>query len=452
MPRSPLSAAALLPLLLALATSGSQVASADDGDLDPDFGTSGRALAGLGFAQAVLARADGSLRLGISRFGQVAFLALEPDGHLDTSFGEGGIRTVVPDPNSESSNPVAIFERPDGRLLMVADVRGSERAALIQVTAEGELDESFGPGGVHEVRYAAGDWTSVKAAVLLGNGKILVAGNCLDCGPSVSSDTMLARFGENGLIDTTFGDNGWVFFDAYEGGTDYDYATAVAFDTNGKILIAGAAGQNAGRHPYVARRLANGGVDILFGGGDGLLTLSSMSSTLATSLAVDPVSKRILVATGGASFPSVLAQQAVVRVTASGNLDDEFGDGGFVPLDFEDGSTIRQIRLQSDRKIVGVGSVDALGDQQEGFLLVRLLPGGTLDSSFDGNGRKHVEFDLQPNARDYAVAMTLSGGRLVAVGTAMDGPAGNVAVVRTSNALIFTDGFERGSSNSWNGN
>ena len=452
------SGALLVPLLAALfgpvlgPVIGPMPASADDGDLDPDFGTAGRVLPGSGSAGAVLARADGSLRLAIWQLGQVGFLALHPDGSIDTSFGAGGFRTVSPEPQADFYRPSAIFERPDGRLLLITNSSLPYKAVVVQVTADGELDPDFGTDGVRQLIHDGTDSTQVWAAVLQSNGKLLLAGLCSDCGPSISGDTMLTRLDENGAIDTTFGDDGWVVFDAYEGGTEYDQATALAFDANGKILIAGGAGYAEEQRPYVARRLANGDADFLFGGGDGILTLSALAWKKVTSLVVDPVSKRILVATGEWGPPSPTFPAGVARVTASGILDEEFGDGGMVTLDFEEGAVLQEIRLQSDRKIVGVGSVNAVGSQPEGFLLVRLLADGTLDSTFDDNGRKHVEFDLEPAGRDYATAMTLSGGRIVAVGAALIGQAGNLALVRTSNTLVFTDGFERGTTAGWRGN
>ncbi|MBZ0089096.1 MAG: hypothetical protein K8H90_01830, partial [Thermoanaerobaculia bacterium] len=73
--------------------------------------------------------------------------------------------------------------------------------------------------------------------------------------------------------------------------------------------------------------------------------------------------------------------------------------------------------------------------------------------TFDDNGVKRIEFDLVPNAYDAAYAVATMGGRLVAVGLA--GAGGDqeqeMAVVRTQNALIFSDGFERGSTTAWPG-
>jgi hypothetical protein len=79
-----------------------------------------------------------------------------------------------------------------------------------------------------------------------------------------------------------------------------------------------------------------------------------------------------------------------------------------------------------------------------------VLEDGELDDSYDDNGVNRVEFDLVADGVDVARAATLSGGRLVVVGSAervVD--LSDFAVLRIETALIFTDGFERGSAAAW---
>lgn len=121
-------------------------------------------------------------------------------------------------------------------------------------------------------------------------------------------------------------------------------------------------------------------------------------------------------------------------------------------LDLEEGVRLDAVAFQSDGRIVAAGTIDVNGLQEGGFFLARVLAGGTLDASFDGNGVKRVEFDLVPNAPAQGLAMTLSGGRLVAAGLAPGAADGDAfAILRTDNASIFTDGFERGATGAWTG-
>jgi len=455
-PLSPLRSP-LLPCVFALALLaaifGPAAVLASDGDPDLGFGLFGKAVRGAGTAEAVVARADGSLRVAINRSWQVGFMALSENGAIDTTFGDNGVTMIdLPTGNTYGDHAAALFERPDGRLLMVANTTDYTQGALVQVTADGELDAGFGTGGIRLFTHGFDDLRAFAAA-LQSDGKVLVAGMCYDCGPSIGGDTFISRYGTTGALDTTFATSGWVLFDAVEGGTDYDQALALAIDTEGRIVVGGSAGYSPDHLPYVARRLANGGVDTSFAGSDGIRTLTALVQQQVTGLVIDPVSKKILVSTGD---QRVLTSEtcAVARLRDSGSLDTTFSGDGIVPLTLEEGSNLHAIQLQSDGKIVAVGSIDGDLAAVQGFLLVRLLADGTFDPSFDDDGQKRVEFDLDldPSDRDYALTVTLAGGRVVAAGAATEGDAPQIALYRGQSTLVFTDGFERGSAAGWLGN
>jgi hypothetical protein len=86
------------------------------------------------------------------------------------------------------------------------------------------------------------------------------------------------------------------------------------------------------------------------------------------------------------------------------------------------------------------------------LLLAALTLAGNLDASFHSNGVRRVTFGQQPDLSDYAAAMTLSGGRLVAAGPVTVDPETSFGITRTTSTLIFRDGLERGSTGGWNGN
>lgn len=451
LPRRCAVVACVLALALLAAIFDPAAVLASDGDPDFGFGVFGKAVRGQGTARAVVARADGSLRVAINRAWNVGFLALTENGAVDTTFGDNGVTMVdLPTGFTYNDNAEALFERPDGRLLMLANTDDYTQGALVQVTADGELDPDFGTGGIRLFTHGS-DNLRAYAAVLLSDGKVLVAGMCFDCGPTIGGDTFIARYTATGSLDTMFATNGWALFDAVEGGTDYDYATAMAVDGLGRILVGGAAGSSPDDLPYVARRLASGAVDPSFAGSDGIRTLTALAAQHVTDLAVEPASNRAVVSTGERqNLPPETC--AIARLRDTGSLDTTFSGDGIVPLTVEEGSNLHSIQLQSDGKIVAVGSLDPDLSSVEGFLLVRLLANGTLDSTFDDDGRKSVEFDLDSNGQDSAIAMALVGGRVVGVGFAVDGGVNQVALYRGQSALVFSDGFERGTAAGWLGN
>src|SRR5690606_21190425 len=119
---------------------------------------------------------------------------------------------------------------------------------------------------------------------------------------------------------------------------------------------------------------------------------------------------------------------------------------------WDEDSYVLRFALQSDGKLVGVGGIDPVGSGLADVFLIRLGLDGLPDPTFDGNGVRRVPFDLAPGTVDIADAVTFSAGKLVAVGFATEGSgAERWAILRTSNALIFADGFERGSTAGWAG-
>lgn len=68
-----------------------------------------------------------------------------------------------------------------------------------------------------------------------------------------------------------------------------------------------------------------------------------------------------------------------------GTLDETFGIGGKISNNFGGASTVFDAALQSDGKIIVIESATPFGQSSE-FVIVRYLPNGDLDSSFDRVG------------------------------------------------------------------
>src|SRR4029079_12810350 len=93
-----------------------------------------------------------------------------------------------------------------------------------------------------------------------------------------------------------------------------------------------------------------------------------------------------------------------------GSPDTSFSGDGKQTTDFggfDDQATA--VALQADGKIVAVGS-GANGD----FALARYSAGGSLDTSFSGDGKQTTDFGAQDRATGVAVQ---SDGKIVVVGT-----------------------------------
>lgn len=437
------------PLLLAALGLAAPELAADDGDLDGTFADAGQTALGQGYVASVLALRDGRLRIGYWS-ADAGVIALTAQGELETSFGAGGRRTI-PYNQGGTDRLVAVLERLDGRLVVV--LRGEDDSArtpvLARLTVDGDLDTTFSDDGMHELFFSSGWSVLVLAAAIQNDGKIVLAGRCFGCLSAGETDSFVARYLSTGATDTTFGGGtGRIVFDAVEGATDYDYATAVLVDLDGRIVVGGES-QSAGlARPYVARRLANGDPDPDFAGADGIRTLTGAPEQRVTALAYDANARRIVVGTsaGSSGTPDFAG---LARINDSGVPDILFSGDGIVPLLPSGDTYVSQVMVQSDRRIVAVGANDPPGTQVSSFFLARVTTSGALDSTFSNDGYQFLEFDLDVDGRDEARAAALVGGRIVAAGIATDGGIPQVAVLRTQSTLIFKDGFESGTSYGW---
>ena len=102
---------------------------------------------------------------------------------------------------------------------------------------------------------------------------------------------------------------------------------------------------------------------------------------------------------------------------ADGDLDPTFGEGGIVVTDVSGTSNwIRDIKVQSDGKIVVAGSSDG-SDGKAAFILARYNDDGSLDSSF-GSGGKAV---TNAGGLEFAKSLALQpDGKILVAGSAYD--------------------------------
>lgn len=136
--------------------------------------------------------------------------------------------------------------------------------AVVRLNPNGFLDTTFGQDGLVEVDF--GNEDIAFAMALDHSGNIIVTGQT-----SVYTDTLpianmaVARLNEHGVLDTSFGDNGRSIIDM--GG--YELAASVAVDDSGRIVLTGLAAENdfSNSDFGVARLNSDGTPDSTFGAG-----------------------------------------------------------------------------------------------------------------------------------------------------------------------------------------
>ena len=404
----------------------SQVAEAAAGDLDPTFGTAGMVMTDINrstdIAQAVAVQADGKLVVVGQTYKHNDFSGEDfvvtrynTDGTLDNSFGSGGrVRTDFP---GLAAVPSSVVIQPDGKIVVAGGAfplfTFLGNFELVRYNPNGSLDTSFGNGGIVTTNFPEGSYASSVA--LQADGKIIAAGTVFVdfiIGDQSDTDFALARYNQHGTLDASFGNGGLVSTDFF---AMEDDAFSVLIQPDGKIVAVGSANNPATYYDFAAvRYLSNGTIDTTFGVAGKVSTdFGDQNFDRAHSAALQP-DGRIVAAGFAISQNGGVQNFAVARYTSNGLLDTTFSRDGITQIDFGNCcQSAYQVLLQSDGKIITVGYANT-EDSDSDFLLARLNPRGSLDTTFGVGGKVRTSFgDLNGGANG---AILQSDGKIVAVG------------------------------------
>jgi uncharacterized delta-60 repeat protein len=321
--------------------------------------------------------------------------ALATPGDLDPAFGTAGEVAGV--------TALDLVIQPDGSIVTAGP------DAIYRFESDGTPDPSFGGDG-HVV-----SWPSAQAAVLQPSGRIVVAG-------SRGDKVALARYLPDGILDVSFSDDGRASIDL---GTQDDIAFGVGLTSAGQIV---AAVTGTGR-AYVLRYRGNGKLDRTFSG-NGIARAPIKGSGTFRDVLVRPDDK--IVAAGTAKGHLLLA-----RYRPSGKLDPRFGSHGIVIARLGE-FLVSGGALQPNGKIVVVGYCF-----RERWLvcLARFRPRGVIDGSFGGgDGLVTTSLGLSSFGEDVALQ---SDGKIVVVGSLDDQV---YAVIRYDVEGSLDPGFGSGGS------
>jgi uncharacterized delta-60 repeat protein len=337
------------------------------------------------------------------------------DGTLDNTFGSRGrVRTDFP---GLAAVPSSVVIQPDGKIVVAGGAfplfTFLGNFEVVRYNPNGSLDTSFGNGGIVTTNFPQGSYAFDVA--LQPDGKIIAAGTVFvnfDPGESSDTDFALARYNPDGTPDATFGNGGQISTDflGFE-----DDAFSVLIQPDGKIVAVGSANDPATFYDFAAvRYLSNGTIDSTFGVAGKVRTdFGDQNFDRARSAALQP-DGRIVAAGFAISHGGGVQNFAVARYTSNGVLDNTFSRDGKTQIDF--GTCCQSamaVLLQSDGKIITVGGANGESSDDD-FLLARLTPRGNLDNTFGVGGEVRTSFgDLNGGANGAALQ---SDGKIVAVG------------------------------------
>jgi uncharacterized delta-60 repeat protein len=197
-------------------------------------------------ARAMALQTDGKILVAgyTNAFGTNDFALVRltnPGGVPDPGF-RLGTGKAISDLGGTDDEAQAVLQQPDGKILLAGftNAAGTRDFAVIRVVnPQGTLDPTFGNTTGNRALANFGGSDAGLDMALQSDGKIVVAGYT-DVGGD--TDFAVARFMPNGALDTTFGTGGKAIFDL--GGNDL--GTALALQTDGRIVVAGSTDAGSG--------------------------------------------------------------------------------------------------------------------------------------------------------------------------------------------------------------
>ena len=349
--------------------------------------------------------------LAICLIGFSNIISFGQSGNLDTSFNSTGI--VITDFGGSESYGRAIAIQPDNKIVAVGRAIvgvGGYDFSISRYNANGRLDSTFNFDGKADLDFFGG-FDFGEAVVVQTDGKIIVAGNVSNSG---TVNFGLARFYPNGLIDSTFGINGKVYTPI----NSESGAWGLALQTDGKIVAVGNAGSGFNAEFALARYNQDGMLDTSFNNNGIVTTKITNAKAVGNAIAIQPDGKIVIC---GALRDGSFFDFATLRYHANGLIDSSFSLDGIVTTDFNGKDDLGfDIALQQDGKILVVGFSKDGTDQK--FAIVRYNLDGTLDNNFNTSGKVTTDFGkginrasaivVQPNKKIVVVGDALDSNAI----------------------------------------
>lgn len=201
-----------------------------------------------------------------------------------------------------------------------------------------------------------------------------------------------------------------------------DYAYAAAIQTDGKVVVAGGSAFSSDDDFVLARYKTDGSLDTDFGSDGKVFTDIEGLGNDDRAYAVAVLSDGRIVAAGKAG-----SSFALTRYTSDGSLDTTFDGDGKLSIAIGTGTSwANSVAVLPDGKTITAGY--AHNGTNYDFALVRFGTDGSLDTNFGSSGIVMTDFGLGDDGIE-AVAI-LSDDKIIAAGNAFNGTYADFALAR----------------------
>jgi uncharacterized delta-60 repeat protein len=318
------------------------------------------------------------------------------EGTLDPTFGTGGKvwePTVSQFLNTRlrgQDNPKVLVQS-DGKILMINSITsGTDESSMTyrgtkitRYLPGGTLDAGFGIGG--SVSMPSGNiHMRVRDAYMLPDNKFLVL---VAQGRPIELDIIMwvYKFNADGTPDLSFDGDGKA--SVFLVTSSVAIIERMTVQPDGKIVVVGAYHSSV----FIIRLNANGSRDTSFDGDGFQSSVGGIGTDVAIQqdgkIVVSAFRSEVTVNQAGLNVTSL--NRTIYRFNPDGSVDNSFGINGRVSKPFPQPSELAtNITIEpTTGKIIAVGYYESINNRDSsGLWVARYLLDGTLDPSFDGDG------------------------------------------------------------------
>ncbi len=293
----------------------------------------------------------------------VAIARYDSIGHLDRTFGNGGIAITLTD-----AEMYTFEEQSDGKF--IAGGRSAQyNYGLMRFETDGSLDSTFGINGSVNTPQIQTNSNSIgiNSLVLQSDEKIVVSGFGL-------AGLATVRYLQDGTLDSTFSGDG-IVIDNFSGPNNASYDLKLQYD--GKLVVAGEFYNGNNNYAMGILRYNTDGTPDLGFGVNGKVEITHLDGIRANDLFILPDHKILIT---GSTLLFNNYEVILLKLNEDGSLDTTFAPGGMITTSlssFNDYGVV--VLVQSDGKII-------IGATFYGIHLIRYNSDGTLDPGFGIGG------------------------------------------------------------------
>jgi uncharacterized delta-60 repeat protein len=287
----------------------------------------------------------------------------------------------------------------------------------------GILDTSFGNRGFMLTPISKAD--TLRSAIVNSSNKIIIGGTT----QMFAQTLFLAQYTANGALDTASFNSGG----ATPGTQTLSVgsmcgASALALDSSSNIIAVGFTSQTQ-TNMLIARFTPSGALDTTFNSPNGYIAQSVGAGAMAYAVGLQSTGNIIV---AGTSVNGGSPNFTLLRLTSSGTLDTTFGASGIVITHIGAIDILQAIAIQSDDKIVVLGSTD---NQPT---LMRYAASGSLDATFGTAGIFQPTIPGATSSQVYDVAIDSSGNILISGSANISGINQSLLLRCTSSGVLDT--------------